>query len=426
MDLAREVVLLGRGLVGLDVGRDKLVGLEYYGVGVHRVNEFLQVAVVKLLVFVVHEDEAHHRQVGNPLGACAVGVVVAEVRAVGQDRVVDGRVHVLARLVLARVAEGGIVVPRHHAKRAALFEQVVVVRGRADVGVDAVDEGAAGPVAAELIDVDGRIHVLEGVERLERAYHAHLVFFGYVALGARAKHDGVARGIVVDVLELDVDGRAEGALVARRAAAVARVVGLVDLAEVGRGADGTLQEAVLDALESHVKADILAVYRDVGEARERRRHVKLVEDVVAHVVAHEGAVHRHVVENELVEAVVVNVFIIVVELDGEREAVRARAVDRGERGVALGAHADVFEGLAVDRDIRGVVLLVEGVLDEALPVSVGELDADFVDVAIVEDAVLVADVAVDGHDAKRLAVHEQDCDAQGQKARERADETDNF
>ena len=147
-------------------------------------------------------------------------------------------------------------------------------------------------------------------------------------------------------------------------------------------------EGLLRLLDSEEKAPGLAVYRHPYVAAQRRGHFHEAHHVIGHIGLQAAVVLKGGVQGEFVEAVVISAVPETVEFQLQAVAPESIFLRQVQRIVALGAQADMAEGLAVDDHVAGHVFLFRGAAQEGAP-AVG-LDVDGVDAAAVEKPAFIS------------------------------------
>ena len=132
---------------------------------------------------------------------------------------------------------------------------------------------------------------------------------------------------------------------------------------------------------------------------------------VGQVILHHGIVLDHIVQTQLVQAIVTLGGIVLIEFDLKAIALGTHGRNIHQGSVALTTDAHIVDGFAVDHHItHGVNLTLSGG-QEAIPVI--HDDVNGMHLGVIEQFFLVTHDRCGHFDTQSFAIHKQDRDQQG-------------
>ena len=131
---------------------------------------------------------------------------------------------------------------------------------------------------------------------------------------------------------------------------------------------------------------------------------EIVHKGVGDIVLHIGIVLNDIVQTELIQTVIGLAVLILVEFYLETVTAAVHIFHGAEGGISLCSYANILDSFAVDDQIAWRVFLALAALDEAVPVVYNYVQ--LMDLAVVEDTVLIADSVRRLSDSQRLSVAE--------------------
>ena len=183
-------------------------------------------------------------------------------------------------------------------------------------------------------------------------------------------------------------------------------------------------EAVFNGFYRQIQTPILTVDSNVHKAAQRSIGTEFIHHGVGQVVLHHGVVLDHIVQTQLVQAVIALGIIILIKLDLKAVPLGTHGGNRGQRGVSLAPNAHIAEGFAIDHHIAHGIDLALGSAQKRVPIV--NHDVNGVDTAVIKQPVLISDSPCHDLYAQSFTVHKQDTQQHGKNDRSGTDPIDPF